>query len=293
MALRAKKPEFKQERFKVLLYSEPGVGKTHFCCSFPDSYYIDTENLEDNKHFVEMLRANNSDHIRLNELSDIIKEVKELLSTKHNYKTLIIDSLSFPNGALAALEAERLHNKTPSNEGTEFGANVAKGKRLTFQLGILLSRLDMNVIVTSHQKAKFLKSEQIGDTYDINDKMEYALGSAFQMKLMGSSRRAFIAKSRNPGFVKGTTIDFENGYEIVKNVYGEEVFKRESTAEVLATSEQLSSLNHLIQTLKYPEEETQKWLIKAGAQSFDEMNTALIQRCIDFLKEKLLQPKAA
>ncbi len=175
MALRAKKPVFKQARFKALVYSEPGVGKTHFCCSFPDSYYIDTENLEDYEHFVEMLEKNNSEHVRLNELTDIIKEVKELLSTKHNYKTLIIDSLSFPNGALAALEAERLHNKAPSTEGTEFGANVAKGKRLTFQLGILLSRLDMNVIVTAHQKPKYVKMEQVGDTFDVNDKMLFAL----------------------------------------------------------------------------------------------------------------------
>src|SRR5689334_14885326 len=106
MALRAKKPEStKTPRLKAMLYAGSGTGKTHFCCSFPDTYYIDSEGLEDYPHFVEMIRNNNGDLIYLTEITEIIKEVKELLSTKHTYKTLIIDSISFPIGWLAQMEA--------------------------------------------------------------------------------------------------------------------------------------------------------------------------------------------
>src|ERR1017187_1048630 len=111
MALRAKKPEVKEPRLKALLYADKGTGKTHFCCSLPETYYIDTEGLEDYPHLVRMLRDNGGDLVYLTEMSEIIKEVQELLSTKHSFKTLVIDSISFPYAWLAQSETERLVKK--------------------------------------------------------------------------------------------------------------------------------------------------------------------------------------
>lgn len=162
MALRAKPPVLEPNRFRALIYGNTGVGKTHFVASMPNVYYIDTEGMSKYKKFVDMLKENKSFLIQLFDLQEIINEVKELISVKHDYKTLVIDSISIPCAHLANLEVDRLVKKTPSSEGTEFGANLAKVKRLIFQLGILLSRLDMNVIVTAHEKTKYEKSIEIG-----------------------------------------------------------------------------------------------------------------------------------
>lgn len=287
MALRAKKPVVKQPRLKTLIYADKGVGKTHFCCTFPDTYYIDTEGLEDYPDLTDMLLKSGGDFIYLTEMTEIIKEVKELLSTKHNYKTLIIDSISFPYAWLSQLEVERLVIKSPHTEGTEFGANLAKAKRLTFHLGILLSRLDMNVIVTAHEKSKFVDSKEVGKTYDINEKMAYSLGSVWQLMQQGNSRKLFIEKSRYSRMKKGDHIDITDGYPILEKIFGEEIFKRESENIIFSTKDQLNELNILMSAAKITDEVKQKWLMAAKSQTFDEMPQDKVIKCIEKLKQQL------
>jgi len=285
--LRAKKPVVKKPRFKALVYSNTGVGKTHFCCSFPNTYYIDSEGVEDYPHLVQKILDNKGDLIVLKDVTEIINEIKALLSVKHNYKTLVIDSLSFPCGLLSNLEADRLSKKTKDSEGTEFGANLAKGKRLTFHLGILLSRLDMNVIVTSHEKTRYIQGAEVGKTYDINEKMAYSLGTILNLRQQGNSKKAFIEKSRYPELPTGELIDFSDGYEVIKKSFGEDIFLSESTIEDLATPEQVSELQRLISVLNISEENVQKLLIKAESQRLEEINTEVIKKYIDGLKSRL------
>lgn len=288
MALRAKKPEVKDARLKTLIYGGPGVGKTHFCCSIPDTYYIDTEGLEDYPHLVKMLRDNGGEIIHLSDLSEIIKEVKELLSTKHNYKTLIIDSISFPYAWLAQLEVERLTQKNPHTEGTEFGANIAKSKRLIFQLGILLSRLDMNVIVCSHERIKYEKDKEIGKTYDVSDKLAYSLGSYWNIRLFGDKRKVFIEKTRYAELKTGQILDFDNGYETIKSLFGELVFKRQSKLEELATQDQILEFERLVNIFKVTEESIQKWIMNSKSSSIKDMPRAYIQKIIETLQKRAM-----
>lgn len=283
MALRAKKPVVKEARLKALLYADKGVGKTHFCCSFPDAYYIDTEGLEDYPHLVGMLESNGGQIVYLNEITEIIKEVTELLSTKHSFKTLIIDSISFPYAWLSQAESERLAKKSPNTEGTEFGANLAKAKRLTFQLGILLSRLDMNVIVVAHEKQKFIDNKDAGKTFDISDKLAYSLGAVWNLKLLGKQRKLFVEKSRYAELKTGDFIDFDEGYQIIKSLYGEAIFVREVKTEKLATPEQIKELTRLIDLLKISEEVVGKLLTNAKAATMEQMTESFAQKAIDKL----------
>lgn len=286
MALRAKKPVVKPSRFHAVVYANRGVGKTHFCCSFPNTYYIDTEGLENYEHFVKMINSNNGEIIRLNELSEIISEVKELLSVKHNYKTLVIDSISFPFHLLAILEAERL-SKGGQKEGTEFGANLAKAKRQVFELGMLLSRLDMNIIVTAHEKTLYEDSKEIGKIADVNDKLEYALGTVLHLKRLGKMLKAYVKKSRYPSMKESEGIDFNDGYETICGLLGQELFERDCTPEELATPEQIAEFNNLTKVLNIPQEDVLKSIAKARAASIEQISKIVLQGYIDGLKAEL------
>lgn len=288
MALRAKPPVLKRERFKALIYANMGVGKTHFCCSLPRTYYIDTENsIEGFERFTNMLIENKGDFVFLAEMGEIINEVRNLLFTKHNYTTVVIDSISFPYSYLSHLEAERLGSKA-NNEGTEYGANLAKAKRFAFYLGILLSRLDMNIIVTSHEKQKYLDGKEVGTIFDISDKVGYSLGTVINLKQMGNSRKAFIHKSRYTELPNGSTIDFDNGYEVLKNLFGEDLFTEEAKIEVPATIDQITEFKRLMEVVHASEEDLQKCLIKAQSQKIEEVNTATMDGFIKGLKKKIL-----
>ena len=287
MKLRAKKPEIKQTRFKALIYGNAGSGKTHFCCSFPSPYYIDTEGLEDYEHFQKMIIDNKGDIVKLNHLEEIIEEIKALLSTKHDYKTLIIDSISFPYTWLAQAEIERLTKRSPNTEGTEFGANIAKGKRLAAKIGILLSQLDMNVIVISHEKTKFENGKELGHTFDISDKLAYSLGAVLRIIKMGKSRKLFVAKSRYTQLQGDSMIDFDDQYKIIENLFGKEIFYRESSVFDITSEEQLKELDKLIVDMNINEDTQKKWLKQLNASSFEFVEKDKIQKLLDHLKSKL------
>lgn len=285
--LRAKPPVLEPNRFRALIYGDKGVGKTHFACSIPSVYYIDTEGVLKYEKFVDMLKKNKSFAIDLPELGEIINEVKALLTLKHDYKTLVIDSMTFPYALLANMEAERLVLKAPHTEGTEFGANLAKAKRLTFHLGMLLTRLDMNVIVTAHEKTKYEDNKEVGKVADINEKMGYALGTILHLRLAAESKKAFVEKTRYSELQSREILDFTDGYETIKTRFGEEIFLRESIVEQLATEEQIKEIRRLIDVLKTPEEVVNKWLIAAKSQTLEEMEAKKIQACIDSLQSKI------
>lgn len=288
MSTSFKKTETKKPRLKALLYAGTGVGKTHFCCSFPDVCYIDTEGLQDYPHFREMIAQNNGEFFYLTELNEIIEKVSSLISKKHTFKTLVIDSLSFPAGWLSQMEAERLQKKSEGkSEGTDYGANLAKGKRLTYKLGILLSMLDMNVIVTSHEKIKYKDGTEIGVTFDISDKMAYSLGAVWNLRKQGKSKRLYIEKSRYPEMKADDSIDFNEGYDAVKNIFGEEIFKREVKVVELATSDQISTFNRTTNLLNISEETIQTWLRTAKAPSLDSLPKDVLQKWIDKLSLQL------
>lgn len=292
MALRAKKAVVQEARFKSLIYANTGAGKTHFCCSFPSVYYIDTEGLQSYPHLVSRLESNNGMIVYLTELSEIIKEVQELLSTKHEFKTLVIDSISFPYGWLAQSEAERLAKKS-GGEGTEFGSNLAKAKRLIFQLGILLSRLDMNVIIVAHERIKYVDNKEVGKTFDISDKLAYSLGALLHLRLQGKTRKLFVEKSRYAELKTGDMIDFDEGYEVIKGLFGEHIFQREVKVEKFATRAQINEFVRLIDLLKIPEESVNKMLANANASCIDDVPEAFMQAAVDKLVLRLTKGEAA
>lgn len=292
MALRAVKNKEKGiGRFKAVFYSLPGVGKTHFCCSFPNTYYIDTEGLHDYLHFIDMVESKGGNVVYLTELTQIIEEVGELLKGGHDYKTLVIDSISFPYLALSNVEAERLtavaKRKGEEKEGIEYAAHKAKSARLTQQLGILLTKLDMNVIVTAHEKVKYEKGIETGKTFDVTDKLSYALGTTIQLRQMGKSVKAYIEKTRYPKLPRWESIDFSDGYNKMCEKLGLEMFTREVKNVELGTVEEVAEIGRLVNVLHVPVESVNEWLLRANSNSFEDMPRKNVLKCIEFLNNKI------
>lgn len=286
MALKGKVPEIKETRFQAVIYGNRGVGKTHFCCSFPYTYYIDTEGLQKSPHFVKMLKDNNSVIATITDLGEIIHEVKTLLSTRHDFKTLVIDSITFPFHLLANLEAERLEKGSKDGDGTAFGRNLVKAKRHTFELGMLITRLDMNCLITAHEKVKYEKNVEIGKASDANEKIEYALGSVINLRRQGDKVKAFIEKSRYTQLKTNEYLDFENGYELMCSRLGRNVFEKEVVIEELATVDQLSTLRLLFNDLNISEEIINKKLASLRCSSLDQISTIDAQKMIDKLSNQ-------
>src|SRR5688572_12654440 len=92
MSLRAKKPVETSKRLKLLMFGGAGDGKTRGSLQFPKPYIIDTERGTEN--YGKYIEDAGGVVFQTNDMSDVIQEVKSLLTVKHDYCTLVIDPIT-------------------------------------------------------------------------------------------------------------------------------------------------------------------------------------------------------
>lgn len=144
MALRGIQPTAIEKRLKCLFYGGAGVGKSTAAASFPCPYFVDTERGIENDQYVRLLKKSGGVVFQTSDFDELMKEVRALLTEKHEYKTLVIDPLTTLYNDL--LDKSALRN------GTDFGKHYNEANKKIKHLLSLLLRLDMNVIITSHAK---------------------------------------------------------------------------------------------------------------------------------------------
>jgi len=278
MVLRAKKPAAIEQRLKCLFYGCAGVGKTMAAIAFPKPYIIDTEGSTNKPQYVKQIEKVDGAVLMTVDFDEMINEVRELLTTKHDYKTLVIDSLT--------LLYNDLLEKAERKVGTDFGRHYGEANKRMKQLLNLLFRLDMNVIITSHSKNEYGQNLAVlGQTFDCYKKLDYLFDLVFEIQKRGKDRIGIIKKSRIEGFPD--TESFTFSYDEIAKRYGKDILERDAQPQEIATDEQIKEIVRLIDLIKIPDETWQKWLDKANSDSWREMPKDSIQKCIDHLTSKV------
>lgn len=277
MKLRGISPEKIEKRLKALFYGAPGVGKTTASIKFPKPYLIDTEKGATNDQYVEIIKKLGGVVYQTNDFDELLIEVKSLLTEKHEFKTLIIDPFTTLYNDLL--------DKAEKDVGSEFGRHYGEANKKVKHLLNLLLRLDMNVIITCHSKNLYGDNLSVlGQTFDGYKKLDYLFDLVFEIQKRGASRVGIIKKSRLESFPDGETFPFD--YEEISKRYGKKILEKDAIAEKLATTQQVARLKELIELYKEPDEIVQKWLTKAEATSFEEMNEIVITKLIIHMENK-------
>jgi hypothetical protein len=281
MALRGKKPENIQKRFKAFFYGNAKVGKTTACIQFPKPYLIDTEKGAENNKYVDILKKKGGLIYQENDFDEVVKEIKTLLTVKHEYKTLIID----PMTVLYDDIVEKWSNKV----GTDYGKHLGPAAKQMKNLYSLLLRLDMNVIITSHAKNEYKmvgkEMTLIGNTFDCYKKMDYMFDLILEIQKRGSDRVALVKGTRLEGFSEDETFNFS--YDEICTRYGKDVLERDCIAAALATPDQLREIKNLIELFHIPQETVDKMLKKEEVEDLEYMSSEYTQKCIDHIKSKI------
>lgn len=278
MALRGVKPEAIQKRLKALFYGGAGVGKTTAAIQFPSPYLIDTEKGAENDQYTKLLQKSGGVVFQTSDFDELMKEVKALLTEKHEYRTLIIDPLTTLYNDLL--------DKSATKNGTDFGKHYSEANKKIKHLLSLLLRLDMNVIITSHAKNEYGQNMSVlGQTFDCYKKLDYLFDLVFEIQKRGKERWGIVKKSRIETFQDLEAFPFS--YDEIASRYGREVLERNALSQELASESQVKEIVRLIDLIKIPEEMWQKWLDKASSEKWEEMPKEAIQKCIDHLKSKI------
>lgn len=274
MALRGKKPETIPKRLKALFYGEAGAGKTTAAISMPAPYLIDTEKGAENDQYRRLIEQRGGAVFQSNNFNDIVKEVVSLLSEKHKYRTLVIDPVT--------TVYDDLISKAETRVGTEFGRHFGEAKKEWKRLSNLIMRLDMNVIITSHQKNLYGDAMKvIGKTFDGPKGLDYLFDLVFEIGKRGKDRVGTVRKTRLETFPEGDVFPFS--YDEIANRYGRDVLERTAVAVKLATPENIATLRTLLGDRTNGESLLDAWLKKADADSIEEMSDDAATKCIAFL----------
>lgn len=278
MALKFKKPEIKQQRLKAMFFGEMGTGKSTCACQFPFTAYIDTEDTASKKKYARAISDNSGQVLATGDFDEILSQVKELMSTKHDFKTLVIDSLTIPYDNLQA-DCERV-------VGNEFGRHVTAANKKMKLLVNLLLRIDMNVIVTCQAKKEYGNNMSvIGQTYSCYNRLGYMFDLVFETQIRSDKHFAVTKKSRIDEFPMNESFVFS--YDEVIRRYGADCIEKSVTPQELASKKQVDEVSRLIELFKIPEETYIKWIEKHNAESFDELSSEVIEKIIDHLKSKI------
>ena len=284
MALKAKKPEaVAVSKPKFLISGESGVGKTFFSLDFPKPYLIDVEGGATRPQYQEKLKKVGGVYFGKEEgaqdFATILDEVQALVTTKHEYKTLIIDSFSYLYMLEAAIAEEKM--------GSDFGRDKKEAQKPTKQLIRWLEKLDMTVILICHSKAKWgRKGKEVfqdGTTFDGWDKMEYILDLWIEINKGGKTFQ--IRKSRIESLPQDTSMPLD--YKHFADVYGRDIIEAESKPADLAKTDQLMQIKTLTEALNTDQEQIDKWFKKVDVDSWEEMTSTQIDGLIAVLIKKV------
>ena len=184
--------------------------------------------------------------------------------------------------------------------GEAYGKHYGAAGKATRRLVRLLLRLDMNIIFTAHQKEVYSAGgATIDTTFDGWKKSDYFfdLWLKTRSELAGDKVTfwAKVAKTRLDGFP--TLSEFALGestkqgekrifaYQAICERFGGEKLEAPRATVMLATAEQVSEAQELVQKINPSEEWLEKVYKYAGAEDFRDFSADHIVRLIQKLRE--------
>jgi hypothetical protein len=146
----------------VLIYGADGVGKSSFASGFPNSIFLGAED-----------GTNNLDVSRfpsLNDWNEVTKAVSELTTEKHDYQTLVIDSLDWLEPMLHKSICERYNVKSIELAAGGYGKGYTEALNgwiaLKDQLSGLREKRQMNIVLIGHAEIIPFNDPDAQTTYD-------------------------------------------------------------------------------------------------------------------------------
>ena len=290
--LKAVKPEKIEKKLKLFLFGSSGIGKTTAALQFPNSFIIDCE--KGTEHYAATINKSGSAVFQSTDYHEIKEQINALLTENHSYKTLIIDPVTIIYASIQEywtrkFEGEaRLKSKSVNADMQDFGMRFwGKVKSDYKALQRLILKLDMNVIITAHQKDVYGNGfNKVGVTFDSMRGDDYFFDFVFRLEKRGKERFAVTVKERAEIGKNKFPEEFVWSYQNFLKYYGS-IIEQKANPIKMATAEQITRIQVLVDTLKISEDDIGKWFTRAKCNDWSEMSDEQIKKCIGFCEKKI------
>lgn len=289
--LRAKTPEAKSKRVKMMMFGPAGVGKTTAAINWPKAVIIDMERGTDNYH--ETITKAGSVVFQTVNPDEVKEEIKTLMTEPHPYTTIVLDPVTILYNAIQEKWTRIFTKYADTEKATElqdFGFRYwAKVKSDYKSIMRMLLACDMNVILTAHQKDLYGEGmKKVGLGSDSMRGDEHIFDYVFQLTKDAKDKRIAITKKERAEIGKAKfPQEFEWSYSNFLIYYGKDAIERPATPIPLASADQVTEVKRLLSIVKVEDTFESEILTKADVDSWDEMTADKIVKTIDFLTKKL------
>ncbi len=276
MGLPFNKAKKETKRAKLLVTANAGVGKTVLALQFPAPCVIDME------HGTDLYGNKHDFHVHhTQDIKEVDKIVRDLLTTKHPYKTLVIDSIT----VYAEELQEQLSAKNNGDMGPKEWGMLSSG---IARLCRMLTLLDMNVIVTAGEKNLYADGEfmkKIGVVYDAPRKLNRHFDTVARLWIEKGKRWASCEgydhlKNRGELLPSGA---FPLEYEVFRKAYGD-IVDSESVPIEFLTGDQSEEIDQLVIMLNLGQDQIGRALAKVDVRSKDELTKEKASGLIELLQ---------
>ena len=203
---------------------------------------------------------------------DIVQEVRSLISTDHDYRTLVIDPVT--------VVYEDMLSHWERRVGSDYGRHFAAAKKEWRRLSALLTHLDMNVILTAHAKLQYADDgsfKVIGATYDGAKGTDYWVDLSVEC-FRGTEDRSFrVIKSRSKARRARSALE----YGSIAATYGGNL---EGLAVSRPSIRLISDGQAVLEDRQDGEALLTKWLRAAGVEELADMQADQVRRCIEWMQ---------
>jgi hypothetical protein len=261
------------------MYSLAGIGKTMASIQMPTPYIIDTES--GTEHYADTIDKSGGAVFPTIDMSEIIDEVRVLMTTRHDFRSVVLDSATPP------YEAKMMEGAEDPKIGDGYGRHIAYADRHMAKLFRQLSMIDMNVIVTAHAKDDWDKGEKRGIKFDGWKKLDYLFDLVLELQRHGKKRIAVVKKTRLAEFPDQEA--FEWSFNALAERWGKENLERKAEVIKMATAQQVVTLEQRVKALNIDEATVKKWLKAADAQDFSGFTAEQILKAIMYCDKKIAE----
>lgn len=271
------------ERIIALIAGESGTGKSFFVANLHNALIYDTDIGGGLAYADQRILRNKSERVQVGSYVEVLEDLKrrQAQGKLSNILTLAIDHLS-------ALHQESCIRNNPRDE-RDFGRSGDIATREWRRIREFARTQDFNLIVTAHMKAKWENEKAVGVVADAGKNLEGDVSIALQVRRSSSyPSTAWVQKwRRDPEDERGAIPNtFPFTIEAFERFAGAGLTAPRAPI-VLASAEQITTIDGLLQVAKLPEGTVEKWFKKAGVETFAEMPADAISKCISYVKELL------
>lgn len=231
------------KRLKLLLWGDSGTGKTTLALQFPKPVVIDLEGSSDlygDKFVFDVLRANDPD--------DVMKSIDWLLTNKHDYSTLVIDPITIYWESLQKKWSDIFLKRNKGGKGHRFefyDLQVRDWMTIKAEFKEFIRKiksLDMNIIITAREKAKYKDSGFMvadGETFDGEKSLQYEFDTVVRcFKDAKGNFTGMTVKDRNEKLPATFALD----YALFSDLFNADKLSRPAITIEPATKDQVAWL---------------------------------------------------